>query len=547
MQLRDKKGDDGMDAKLQYPVHEAFYYNAWTDQWMPSAAQDVDALPDPDKNVSLIFPAYPRSDWARNKQKIVWCPNHQRYESWDKNAPEGCCSLMACHCVLDEVPKKSAIIRASGMWRWTILQESLEGDIEIAAEWLSVGWEKKFLWRRMRPALIPVIKIGRASYRIKLTEGQTPEQCGREQRYLKVFPPVIANRLLEIISEGLSMIHNHHILVPQCISVHGMKLNDLLRVIKNPNDVHISFLKNFLGQKIYEELFSKNCTDNYLKLCAYLGIDPPNSVRKEYLKNPFAIVAYFWLVRLGFKDINAIRLFFCPSVIGRTYFNAVWFDSENRLIRNFTLPCTHSGMDFVFYVRWMLRNGKDEMPLAKQIVKLLSEKWERWYDDTLRMFHEYYPFLSEDTKQLVKRRGICGDSHDALIHESYGVDMKRVNIDYQSPMILRLDGNILGFTFHVVTDTSELPVIGRKLSNCVASYASSMSKKQCLIVTASDVADYQACIEVSIAGKNKEGLVDRLRVVQCLGRFNRRLQGDILNACRQWVQQNQIEIGCMDI
>lgn len=439
------------------------------------------------------------------------------------------------------------MIRATGMWRWTILQESLESDIEIAAEWLSVGWEKRFLWKRMRSVLLPAVKNGRASYRIKLTEEQTPEQCGKEQRYLKVFPPIIANRLLEIIGGGLSLIHNHRVLVPECINARGMRIEDLLRVIQHPNDVHISYLENFLGPRIYEEQFSKDYTDNYPALCTYLGIDPPKSVRKEYLKNPFAIVAYFWLVRLGFKDINAIRLFFCPSVIGRTYFDKVWFDPEYRLIRNFTLPCTYSGMDFVFYVRWMLRNGKDEMPLAKQIVKLLSEKWEYWYDDTLRMFHEYYPFLSEDTKQIIKRRGISGESHDALIHESYCIDMKKVNISYNSPMILRLESIVMGFAFHVVSDTSELPIIGRKLANCVASYANRMLKKQCLIVTASDEEDYQACIEVSVAGKNKEGAIDRLRVVQCLGRFNRRLKGEILNACRQWVHQNKIEIGCMDI
>ncbi len=536
-----------MDAKLQYPIRECFYYDAYKGQWFAAPEDENDEV-NPATDVSLIFPALRRIDRKPNGEEwVVWCQTHQRYEPWKKDAPDSCCKLKLRHCILDEKPKASAMIRASGLWRWMIIQDSLEGELQIVSEWLSVGWEKKFIWKRMSSVLIPQVKIDSASYRVKLSEKETTGNCGHDRRRPPAFPRVLSKRLFAILSESMSLIYKRHILIPQCIDEYGMGINDVWRIVRNPNDVHISYLENFLGKAYYAEHVSQNCIDNYPTICAYLDIDPPKSVRKEYLKDPFSIIVYFWLVRLGFQDINAMRLFFCPAIMGHTNFYNVWFDPEYRLIRNFTLPCTRSGMDFVFYVRWMLRNGKDEMPLAKQIVKLMSERWEQWHDDTLRMFHEYFPFISEDTKQIVKRRGISGESHDALVHESFSVDMKRVNITYQSPMILRLDSVVLGFTFHVVTDTSELPVIGRKLSNCVASYSGSMSKKQCLIVTASDEKDYQACIEVSIAGKNKDGLVDRLRVVQCLGRFNRRLQGDILHACRQWVQQNQIEIGCMDI
>ncbi|SFT33804.1 hypothetical protein SAMN02910356_00085 [Selenomonas sp. GACV-9] len=537
-----------MDSKLHFPIRESFYFDAEIGQWIADESGLHSDSPPTDEEISLIFPANRNSLWSGDSKKVVWCPLHLRYEPWTSGVRKEHCNLKQKHCILDAVPQAQKMIFATGIWRWWILQESPQDDLRILAEWISVTCEKKFILSKLGSVLIPhIVKVSQAGYKINLFSRIGFEEGLFARRYQDKFPEAVTKRVLEIITELLRIICGRYVMLPQCMEKYGVYTSDLHRIAQFPNDVHISYLQNFLGEQFFEENCLDECADHYLLVCSYIGINPPDSIRKEYLKNPYAIIIYFWLIRLGFKDINAIRLFFCEAIVGRTYFGKVYFDSEYRLIRRFSLPCTGSGMDFVFYVRWMLRNGKGEMYLARQIVKLLSDGWQRWYDDMLKMFHQYYPFLSEETKQIVKKRGICGESHDALVHESYAVDMKRISIDYKSPMIQGMNSFFDGLKFHVVTDTAELPIIGRHLSNCVASYADRMLKGLCVIVTASDSKDYQVCMEITIDGKNEEGLVNKLSLVQCLGRYNRRLQGNLLTACRNWSAQNKIAIACHDI
>lgn len=537
-----------MDSKPHFPIRECFFFDAEKDEWF--ADEDVSELEfiHSEDEVSLIFPAQKNNSWREDSNKIVWCAKHLKYEPWSRERDDGHCQLQKRHCVLSEAPQDKTMFFATGLWRWIIIQESPNDDLQIIGEWISVKWKKKFIITRMSSVLIPyVAKISQAGYKINLRQ-RTASEIGMFGRKFKDrIPPDVSKRLREIISQVLSGIFKHYVLLPQCMEKYGLYTSDLQRIAHFPNDVHISYLQRFLGEEYFEENCRDEAADHYPRLCDYLGIAPPDSIRKEYLKDPYSIIVYFWLMRLGFQDVNAIRLFFCDTIMGRTYFGGAYFDPEYRLIRGFRLPCTNSGMDFVFYVRWMLRNGKGEIPLAKQIIKTLAEGWQRWHDDMLKMFHEYYPFLAEETKQIVKRRGLSGESHDVLVHESYAVDMKKINIEYKAQAIQNLNGYFDGLKFHVVTDTAELPIIGRHLSNCVASYADRMVKQRCLIVTASDSRDYQICMEILLDGKNEDGDVKKLRLVQCLGRYNKRLQGDLLLACRRWIVHNQIIIECHDI
>ena len=537
-----------MNSKPVFPIRESFFFDAEMDEWFADEnVSNIEILPDKD-DISLIFPSKKNDSRQEESGKIVWCAKHLKYETWSRGASDNHCKLQRRHCVLNSAPKARTMIFATGVWRWLIIQESLEADLQIIAEWLSVKWEEKFIITRMSSVLIPYIeKVSQAGYKINLSQRTAFEIGLFVHKYKDKFPTNVAKRLRDIITQDLSAIFGHYVLLPQRIEKYGLYTRDLQRIVNCPNDVHISYLQSFLGK----EFFDKNCrneeSNHYVALCDYLRISPPDSIRKEYLKDPYSIIVYLWLKRLGFQDINAIRLFFCDTIMRRTYFGGSYFDPEYRAIRGFSLPRTYCGADFVFYVRWMLKNGKGEMTLAKQIIKAVTDGWQRWHDDMLRMFHEYYPFLAEETKKIVKKRGLSSESHTALVYESYEVNLKRVTIDYKSPMIKNLNGFFDGLNFHVVTDTTELLVIGRHLSNCVASYASSVAYRHCLIVTASDSKDYQICMEILLEGKNEDGFVKKLRLVQCLGKYNKRLQGDLLMVCRRWIVQNRIIIDCKDI
>lgn len=537
-----------MNGKLLFPIRESFFFDAEKGEWFADENFSEQENTPTGNDVTFIFPANKTDSWQEVSDKMVWCSTHCKYELWSREKSEDCCKLNKRHCILSAVPQDKTMIFATGMWRWLIIQESPEDDLQIIAEWLSVKWEKKFIIKRMCSVLIPyVAKVSRAGYKINLSKRTASEIGMFCRRYKDKIPAAISKRVREIITQVLSVICGHYVLLPQCIEKYGLYTCDLQRIAYFPNDVHISYLQKFLGDEYFEENCKDETTEHYARLCKYLRINPPDSIRKEYLKDPYSIIVYLWLKRLGFQDVNAIRLFFCDTIMGRIYFGCTYFDSEYRLIRGFRLPCTNSGMDFVFYVRWMLRNGKGEMYLAKQIIKTLADGWQRWHDDMLKMFHEYYPFLSEETKQTVKKKGLSGESHDVLIHESYAVDMKKFTVEYKSPTIQNLNGRFDGLNFHVVTDTAELPIIGRHLSNCVASYADSVVKKRCLIATASDNKDYQICMEILLEGKNEEGFVKKLRLVQCLGKYNKRLTGDLLINCRRWIVHNRIIIDCNDI
>lgn len=530
-----------IDIKQCFPINKNFFLDAENGVWLADeTVGDNEIFPDAD-NVSLIFPVEKvKLDW-KEARKMVWCNVHGKYEFWGRKGDIYCKLKKRC-CFLNEVPHDRAMFLASGLWRWLLIQEKPDAEIQIIAEWLRVKWKKKFIFTKMRSIFVPyVIKPYRVGYKINLQQKKLVEQGLFGRKCWDYIPAEIAKSLIDIMTMDLTKIYGHYVLIPQFLKKSGMYINDLYCILNFPNDVHIGFLQKFLGK----EYFTKNCLDgaseHYTAVCKYLDIKPPDGIRKEYLKNPYAIVIYFWLIRLGFQNINAIRLFFCDGIMFRTYFSDAYFDPKYRTVYRFYLPCNYSKIDFAFYVRWMLKNGKSEMQLARQITKILTKGWEIWHDDILRMFHEYYPLLADETKKLVKRRCLSSEVHDALAHESYAINMQQIIVEYKSPIILQLNENFAGLKFHVVTDTTELPIIGRHLSNCVTSYAKKIVNKECLIVTASDEADYRICMEIRLEKKNEDGLVEKLKLVQCRGKYNKCLEGELFFACSQWLEHNQID------
>lgn len=539
-----------MDAEsrvIACGLDRAFRYDLFSDSWIEDAelAGDIisektlEALP-----VSLIEEGY-RDRWTNNVRPGLWCKKHMDYENIDMTAKqtEKGCKLDKLHVVMKKSLSGVSILGEYVPFRWRVRQAEGDDWLKISADVLYIRSEEKFIWRRMKTIRIPKLSLRYIEYSLNMKT--TEKKClpadtlgywctdGYSFNVEQAIPNVVIKAGLEKLQQTAKELFGKSFILNE----HNWDYGSLWEAVENPYDINICWLKKFLNVK-YDDIVSRDCSDNYQAVCKYLEIDPPKSIKKLYLDRPFTLIFYTWLTRLGFTDINAIRLFFAPKIMRRIGFGGVKFNAEDHLIYNFTLPFIYSGMDFVFYVRWMINNGKDEMALAKQLMRFLLEVWCRDYDDMLRMFHAYYPFISEETKQLVKRRGICAETHDELAHEINNIDIKNCQIHY-SPEVLALNSYTRGYTFCIVENTMELPQIGRAMHNCVAAYSSNVKSGNTIIAYAKDEEDIQACIEIRVGKRNNEVV---LAIVQALGKYNRYLNGSALLACREWAENNNIQI-----
>lgn len=240
-----------MAAACHFPVCRSFYYDAHEDQWLEydGRAQDIDPLAD----VALIFPAKSYQPKDKDWEMLLWCPVHQRYEPWDDAS--GRCQPKAPHCFFTAPPNAAAVLPTTSLWRWRIVQDSPEADLQIIADWLQVRWEKKFLWQRWRSELVPCCKNSEACYRINLLTKKEQGTFEYDLHRSSAFPTPIARGLYEIIAASMSRLYQKQILIPPFLKESSMDIIDLQRIAAHPQDVHIAYLEYFLGQAFSPERF----------------------------------------------------------------------------------------------------------------------------------------------------------------------------------------------------------------------------------------------------------------------------------------------------
>ena len=524
------------------PIESFLTYDFAKDSWIKQDApwHNDDELRK--QNITLFFHAagYICGLDTEDSVPMMWCAKHNAYEHCqDNGTTDRGCRPGRFQCYTDDIyPSRSYMLGKSFPVLWCIKQADTEGTLEVTVQTITVKLPKALKKIGHNTIYEPAIKLGGifsyTFYPATKTCKAIPESS--DPRYWRIdftIPWEVFGEVQICLQKTMARLTGRNVILPTQATI--TKWTDLWYIIDQPEDVHIRHLKNFLG-RAYDILFLKE-ENHYNTLCRLLQIKPPKSIRRYYLQNPYAIVLYTWMTRLGFQDINAIRIFMNPMYY--KYMGSIRLDLRSGKIRGCSMPCAY-GEHFVFYIRWMLLRGKQEMPLVRQLDRLMREGWTRIYDDMLRMFHLYYLVLPETTKELVKRRGICLDTHNVLACDTAAAKIVAKKIKYNDE-VYALNGEINEVRFKVIDQMAELAVVGSAMSNCVASYMDDVLRWRTIIAVGMIGKEYKICIELRPKTRDIKNQPITFICCQALGKFNRRLEGIEKTAYQTWIKEKGIE------
>lgn len=515
---------------------KSFLRNLHDGDWQEADIKEETIAPE---KVSLIF------KW--NKKKYLWCPEHQRYELiTKKNTTEAGCKVQRFFAVLKDAKERLKTFAEVASFMWRAEQKNAADFVEVSVHCVSVRTEKRFIWKRLSYEYVPVCSIKKMFNRFYMDGKKYEcEPCRADEWDLAYYDlalnecPKAFNAAIEGIQGAVAEVYKVDTLLPE---YDEFTFRDVWKFIRHPYDFHIALLERVIGED-FNRLFPRERQNNYDKLCYYLDVEPPKSMRKEYLKDPFTLILHFALVRVGFEDLNAIRVFQQQPILSQLRRREPFYDFRYDRLR-YVFPCNEA--DLRFFVLWMKEQGKEEMVMARQMSELMKDSSSypvaHPMGNLIYDFHGYFPILGEDTKQLIKRRGISHDAYEAILQDIREKDVVEKTINYK-PHVLELNDNCSGFEFHVITNTLEMPKLGRAMSNCVATYHYKAVKGECIIVAMLLDGKYIGCIELRPV-KGNDNKFSSLGVYQALGRFNKLLEGDVLHACREWVDKHKIEKKC---
>ncbi len=330
----------------------------------------------------------------------------------------------------------------------------------------------------------------------------------------------------------------------------GLKPSDLSQMkghgkiesfVERPFDLNIVYLKTFFREFAhgdFEQLFPYEEKDNYRKICELLEIQPPQSLRKAYTFNPYAIVWYMILTQLGITDINLIRPFFdLKEHILHIPLKDLYFSPSDRQVK----ITKESGSErdserldwAVFYARWLLEQG-GEKKFLRWLRDTSSQKEPKpWQWDVLRILQQYHGHLSEAIKQRLFKDGITRYVHNIISWEATVLTSRWKNVGIQYPeSILAYECRINDYEFHIVRETLHLTHLGHMMKNCVATYRKAVLDRRSIIVAVQHENKYVACIE----------LQNNNFIVQALGVCDHYLKGDDLLVCRFWAKRNALVV-----
>ena len=306
--------------------------------------------------------------------------------------------------------------------------------------------------------------------------------------------------------------------------------HQLTAFIERPYDLNITFLKKFVGEDVYENMFPRDQKDNYRPLCKYLDIKPPKSLRKAYALNPYSIIIYLMLKQLGFTDINLIRRMFGYDYIGCYPVRDLIYSKEEERVVVGIADNRISIVKIEEIFKRLLADG-NEMSCIKILCDLSSGNWQDWQRDSIEMYAQCYNYLSLQLRQKIAHEGFTESIHDDLVEvlNYYGLDITEVRIIRYKPQYLNLECNINGYDIALVHRQSELGKIGKALHNCVASYENRVGTDRCMIISVRFEGKYVACIEI-----------DKSRIIQAKGFANSDLDGELRIVLNYWAKENHL-------
>ena len=525
-----------LDAAFQYDYAK----NEWAQCTQPAYVQkDIEKLP------HTLIVAY-QNETAKDISALrhyVCCPLHHKMEEV-KDADrehlvtvDGCVfgGLMALGVFPDQnsYHARSKILYVP--FRWRIFQRNANEPINIACDVAEVQRGRVWIhqnryWRTFsiaanistRKLLIATLK---ESYR--LAARPWTEIVDLE------IPDIVVDTAIDALRESVRYKFGIKPSVLSQMKGHAK----ITAFIERPFDLNIVYLKNFLQrfiQKDFDQVFPYEQKDNYREICRLLEIQPPKSLRKAYACNPYAIVWYMIFRQWNIKDINLMRPFFALDFsITSLYLHKFYFNTQsNRVERKWNEAQTEWNA-LEHYASWLI-GQKGEKFFLNWLYRMSTEKiLTRLEWDILIPFHQYYAKLSAEVKKLLLRDGLTPYVHDAISWEvaRLSENGKNIQLMYEDD-ILAYECSINGYEFHLAHETRDLHLFGMALKNCVASYFSRVVGYTSIIVAVRHAGKYAACIE----------LQKGCHIVQALGVYNERLNGELLLACRSWAKLKKLAV-----
>ena len=525
------------------PVDSVFTYDCRQRTWIKQDSESLNQCKLESHEISVFFKCNGRLFDFYDEETVImmWCTKHHTYERFqdDGKTDKGCYpNFFQCY-HKDLYPLNRSLLGRSAPALWRVHQSEATGALKVTVQTIKITLKKAIKKYRNENIYEPTTEKGSVfSYTFfpkeKYYEANPVSSISRNWKTDFSIPMAVVEEVQFCLQNSMSKITGKNVIMPKAQAINYWQ--DLWNIIDHPEDVHICCLKNFLG-RAYDVLFFKG-KNNYDMLCRLLNVNPPKSVRRNYLYNPYAIILYTWLLRIGFKDINAINIFMNNWYYD--YMTSMRFDIKTGKIGGGSMPCANKGSAFVFYVRWMILKGKQEMPLARQLDKLMREGWNRIYDDMLYMFYKYYLVLPETTKELVKRRGISIETHNALARDTAYAQVVAKKIKYNEE-VYALNDTIGDVNFRIIDNLSELACIGSAMGNCVASYMDYVVRWRSIIAVGTIGKEYRICIELESTLRNKKSEPIKFACPQALGKYNRRLEGKEKEAYKTWIKLKGIE------
>lgn len=295
---------------------------------------------------------------------------------------------------------------------------------------------------------------------------------------------------------------------------------------------------NQLNYKFIKQL-SKNDTDVVSSFCKIVDAKPYRTLRKEFVEEPSVLFYYVKFWEMGFRDKNFFNYMFSEIKKLGLAQSLLQAEKDEYEYWKHMKPSAldDSGLFAFFFEHRDLTNLKFFCDLSLPVrgekatyAALTREKISSYYIyDTLRMFHEAYDFLSESERKKILQEGITQRHHDMLA-KIIARNAKK-NIDFKwTKEQFALEDNVNGYDFILPKDYYTLIDLGTEMHNCVASYKSLILDQTSTIVAVTKDKVYSACIEIR---KPHD-------VLQKLGKYNAKLEGDVATAVSKWMKQHHL-------
>lgn len=404
--------------------------------------------------------------------------------------------------------------------RWRIFQRDIHSPLHVAVDICCIASPIRmgihYAWRT---AAYDFDMARRVFQQVK--KRQEFGIYGKE-RLLSHMPSIVVAAALEALQASVRAEYG----------IHGGVLSQMSGVTKlmayweRPFDLQIVYLKAFIGRD-FEQQFPFAEKDCYTRLCRYLDVQPPKSVRRAYTYNPYAILWYLFFRKWGIEDPRYWQPFLrLDNCISGVRLDRFVYDRENKQIVYGDRYNRRRWEKVEWYLRWVL-NQLGTKKFCRHLLILSKRPLDSWQYDMIEGLWEYHDRLPVELSAVVLKEGLTECIHDMLSAAINGLQQGKQNewLHYNKT-IQALECQIAGFEFHLVHETAELFRIGVALRNCVATYRERVLAGESIILTMKKAGVYSACLEL-----NREKAV-----VQVLGKCNARLHGEALQICRYWVQ-----------